>query len=250
MSSSLPQHLQDEAHFADEHYAKWADHLDMNPQLFRAYAEPRDMWDWRQRAGSYLGNLTGLRVLDYGCGQGEEAVYLAKMGAHVTAIDVSPVGVEITRKRAAHNGVAERVDARVMRCDPTEFPAQSFDVIHGFGIIHHVGVTASFDEVRRLLKPGGRGVFLEHMGNSALVDRIQKIKSGDYTEHERPVRWDELLAEAPKFASFHLHPYHLTSRVRKLRHTRLFRQLDHAALSAVPSLRHFASGVVIALRAK
>src|SRR5690606_33263595 len=108
---------------------------------------------------------------DFGCGMGEEAVYFARLGAHVTAIDISEVGVEITRRRAAHNGLAGRIDARVMRADPTELPSASFDVVHGLGILHHLDdLEQALREVARLLKPDGMAIFLEPLGNSPMVE--------------------------------------------------------------------------------
>ena len=44
-------------------------------------------------------DLTGHRVLDAGCGAGQMTIELAKRGAHVTAIDISPSMVEIAQKR-------------------------------------------------------------------------------------------------------------------------------------------------------
>ena len=117
------------------------------------------------------------RVLDFGCGAGEESVYLAKLGARVTAIDVSPRGIALTRARAEANGVADLVDAWLMRCDPTAFSDASFDVVHGFGILHHIGLQNGLAEVHRLLRPGGRGVFWEHMGNSTLSPASASAKA-------------------------------------------------------------------------
>jgi len=44
-------------------------------------------------------DLTGLRVLDAGCGTGTATAELAARGAHVVAVDISPALVEIARKR-------------------------------------------------------------------------------------------------------------------------------------------------------
>jgi SAM-dependent methyltransferase len=251
MDQPLPDYLQVEASFADAHYAPWSNCLEMNLELFRRYAQPRFMWDWRQRLGSYLGDLRGLAVVDLGCGQGEEAVYLAKLGAHVTAIDIATTGIEIARRRASHNGVADRVNLVVGRVDPTPFPDRSFDVIHGIGIMHHVGVEPSVEEIRRLLKPGGRAVFFEHMGNCPAFERqLRRVLPGDYTQHERPVTWAELRLHADRFAEMRLHSYHVLCRLRPLRQTTSIRVLDHVALTLCPPLRFFASGVVIYLRMK
>jgi SAM-dependent methyltransferase len=218
--------------------------------FLRKYAAPTEDWDWRQWGAKRLGSVIGGHVLDFGCGAGEEAVYLAKMGAHVTAIDISPKGVALTRAPAEANGVADRVDARLMRCDPTAFPDASFDLIHGFGILHHIGLRAGLTEVHRLLRPGGRGLFWEHMDNLAIMAHRRHTK-GRATSGERPIRWSEIASVAPLFQSVEARAFHLLSRLRQrvrwARHP-LVKRVDHALLSMLPLLRLFASGVVILVR--
>jgi SAM-dependent methyltransferase len=241
--------LADEARFADQAYVQYAHDLLLNQSFFKKYAEPQDDWDWRQYGAKLLGFVKGCRVLDYGCGQGEEAVYLAKMGAHVTAIDISPVGVRLTQERARLNGVGDRVSAMLMRCDPTEFPSESFDVIHGFGILHHIGLRTGMMEIKRLLKPRGRGLFFEHMGNSKLIERLRP-KEKDYTKGERPVTWKEIQEIQPEFSRVVARPFHIASRLRnriKVLNRSVVKRIDHAVLSALPFMRHFASGMVIYL---
>lgn len=237
--------LSAEADFANHAYEKHAHNLLMNVSFFQKYANPRHAWDWRQFGAHRLGGVAGCRLLDFGCGAGEEAVYFARLGALVTAIDISPVGIDLVKRRAAVNGVS--VDARQMRCDPTLFPDASFEVVHGFGILHHIGLETGLREVKRLLVPGGRGLFFEHMGNSPL---IQRLKFNDnYTNDERPVRWNEL-QEVRGFRVFETTPFHLVSRLRnRIAWTGRdgVKQFDAALLTLAPRLRHFASGVVIYL---
>ena len=141
-----------------------------------------------------------------------------------------------------------------MGADPTSFPDQSFDLIHGLGILHHLDLARGLAEVDRLLKPGGKGVFLEPMGNSRLVDRLKQTVYGegmDATEHERPIRLAEFRALAGRFAEVELFPYHLTYRLRsKLPRSLASRLpvLDYYLLKALPPLAHFAGGVVICLK--
>ena len=92
--------LAEEAAFADAQYvASVAEHgLSINPVMFAKYTSPSQMWDWRQRVARIIGDLSGKALLDYGCGQGEEAVYFAKLGAKVSAIDISSAGIAITRE--------------------------------------------------------------------------------------------------------------------------------------------------------
>lgn len=241
--------LADEARFADQAYAMCAYDLPLNRTFFRKYAEPHDDWDWRQYGAKLLGSVKGCRVLDYGCGHGEEAVYLAKMGAHVTAIDISPVGIRLTKERASLNGVGDLVHAMLMRCDPTSFPSESFDVIHGFGILHHIGLRTGMMEIKRLLRPGGRGLFFEHMGNSKMIERLRP-KEKDYTKGERPITWKEVQEIRPEFSRMVARPFHIASRLRRriqLLNRPAVKRVDHAVLSALPFMRHFASGLVVYL---
>ena len=54
-------------------------------------------------------DLTGLRVLDAGCGTGQLAVDMAARGAHVVAVDLSPTLVELAARRAAAVPLAGRI---------------------------------------------------------------------------------------------------------------------------------------------
>src|SRR5262249_27973407 len=130
--------LREEAEFADQDYAQYADRLEVHPKMFRKYASPSELWDWRQLSALLLGDLAGQELLDLGCGMGEESIYFAKLGAKVTSIDISEVGIETLRRRAAYSNV--HIRALRMRADPTDFRGESFDRIHGLGILHHIQI--------------------------------------------------------------------------------------------------------------
>ncbi len=251
--SDLPPHLQHEAAFADTAYERWTDQLIINVGMYAKFASPSQRWDWRQYGAMMLGDLRGKAVLDMGCGMGEEAVYLAKMGANVTAIDISSVGVELTRRRAEHNGLADSVEAFRMRADATEFPDASFDLIHGFGILHHIGLGPGLAETRRLLKPGGRAIFFEHMGNSRLIEWLRNRWAANHTDHEKPLRWNDVRSCRKDFAQLHMRPFYVLSRLRSrfgIFDRDIFKKIDYYLLGILPPLRHFASGLVIVLQTR
>ncbi|MGE3286477.1 MAG: class I SAM-dependent methyltransferase [Pseudonocardia sp.] len=68
------------------------------------------------------------RALDLGCGEGGDAVWLARHGWHVTAVDVSGAALERVAAVAAQEGVADRVDVERHDLDVT-FPAGEFDLV-------------------------------------------------------------------------------------------------------------------------
>ena len=241
---TLDSILLEEAYFADQAYAPWANQLDINPRMFEKYAHPVHDWDWRQMGARLLGPVAGADLLDFGCGMGEESAYFARLGARVTAMDISPKGIEIARNRAFHNGLEIR--AFVAQALNNGLPSESFDIVHGCGILHHIGLSEGLAETRRLLRPGGRAIFTEHMGNSPLIEKLKvMLKRSDYTDNEQPVRWQDCLREAALFSESRLIPYHILSRLSK---SPGLKKLDHRMLQAVPALRHFAGGVLFWLR--
>lgn len=250
--------LREEADFANQDYAPYADKLEIDPNMFRRYQLPLDLADWRQMSALLLGDVRGKQLLDFGCGMGEESIYLAKLGAKVTSIDISEVGIASLKKRAAYN----RLDVRAyeMRADPTSFEDNSFDLVHGLGILHHVGIEQGLAEVRRVLRPGGIGVFLEPMGDSRVIEGVKTwlmtharfLGNFDHvTDHEHNLTWNEVHLAMRQFAEHTLYPYHLLYRLKRFvpdRALPVVRRIDASMLMLAPSLRHFAGGVAIRVR--
>jgi len=57
-------------------------------------------------------NLSGTRILDAGCGTGAAAIELARRGAEVLAVDLSPTLVQVAKDRAAESSIRGRIDFR------------------------------------------------------------------------------------------------------------------------------------------
>ena len=219
---SLDEILRAEADFANLDYGAHQHDLAISPGMFRRYHSPVDLSDWRQRSALLLGDIGGKDLLDFGCGMGEESIYFARLGARVTAIDISEVGVAALRRRAAFHGL--NVRALEMRADPTSFPAASFDRIHGLGILHHVGIDRGLAEVARLLRPGGVGVFLEPVGDCPAIEAMKTwlMTHGRFladfdrvTDHERNLTWCEVERAVHRFPHAALYPYHLLYRLKR-----------------------------------
>ncbi|QIM22492.1 methyltransferase domain-containing protein [Phycicoccus sp. HDW14] len=94
------------------------------------YADREQVWSGRVN-GILEGVLAGLapgRALDLGCGEGGDAVHLARLGWSVTAVDISATAVERTRAAAEAAGVGDRV--LVERHDlAASVPAGPFDLV-------------------------------------------------------------------------------------------------------------------------
>ncbi|MEK7389342.1 MAG: class I SAM-dependent methyltransferase [Elusimicrobiota bacterium] len=116
-----------------------------------------------------LGSLEEKRILDCGCGYGALSCHLAKQGARVTAIDISAASVNHAQEWFRLNGVHDRIETRVGSLHELPFEDASFDIVVGSCILHHLDLRLFGAELRRVLKPGGRAVFVENNAKSRLL---------------------------------------------------------------------------------
>jgi SAM-dependent methyltransferase len=138
----------------------------------------------------------GGRALEFGCGLRTAGMELARQGHRVTAIDISPVAVD----QVAEAARAEHLDAfdvEVMNAEALTFADDRFDLVLGTGILHHLDLRAAFAEIARVLKPGGRAVFLEPLGHNPAINLYRRLTPSMRTPDEHPlVRADFGLARA------------------------------------------------------
>lgn len=109
--------------------------------------------------------LKGKKVLDIACGTGVLTEQFVRMGAHVTAIDLTPKAVELTKKRLALYGLT----AEVIEADAQKLPFadDTFDFVCAWGCLMHMPHTEkAVAEIHRVLKPGGKSLAMMYHSNS------------------------------------------------------------------------------------
>ena len=81
----------------------------------------------------------GKKVLEVGCGIGTDTINFARAGARITACDVSEQSLAVARQRANAFGLSDRI--RFVEANAEELtkylPAEKFDLVYSFGVIHH-----------------------------------------------------------------------------------------------------------------
>jgi ubiquinone/menaquinone biosynthesis C-methylase UbiE len=111
----------------------------------------------------------GSKVLEVGCGIGTDTINFARAGAQVTAVDLSDRSLAIARQRAQVFGLTDRV--RFFQVNAEELtnvvPADGYDLVYSFGVIHHTPRPASvIDCIRRLMGPESEFRMMVYAKNS------------------------------------------------------------------------------------
>jgi SAM-dependent methyltransferase len=208
---------------------------------------------WARPAFGLLGDVAGLRVLDYGCGHGMAAVVLARRGARVTAFDLSPGYLAEAVDRACANGVA----VEFIQADGERLPFAdgSFDRVWGNAVLHHLDLATAGRELRRVLKPGGVAVFCEPWGGNPLLNLARRrlpYPHKERTAGERPLRAEDLDRLRAEFPALEVRGFQLLGMARRLVGpggvAAGLDRWDERLLRRLPALGRFCRYVVLTLR--
>jgi len=94
-------------------------------------------------------------AIEFGCGEGRNAIYMAQKGISVTALDLSPVAIENARSMADENHVT--IDFRCHDIIKDELNEQ-VDFVYDSGLLHHLPPhrrITYIELLQKVLNPGG-----------------------------------------------------------------------------------------------
>jgi SAM-dependent methyltransferase len=113
------------------------------PWLLSEYLQPER---WR-----------GRRVLEVGVGLGTDHLQLARAGAQLAGVDLTPASIEYTRRLFDLHGYGSEL--RVADAESLPFDDSSFDRVYSFGVLHHTpDMDQAIREIHRVLRPNGSAV--------------------------------------------------------------------------------------------
>ncbi len=125
--------------------------------------------------------LSGLRVLDIGCGGGLLSEPMARMGADVVGADASQTNIEIARLHADQSGV--KVDYRATTAEDLAAAGEKYDVVLNMEVVEHVAdVDLFMTACASMVKPGGLTVV-------ATINRTWKANALAIFMAENVLRW-------------------------------------------------------------
>jgi ubiquinone/menaquinone biosynthesis C-methylase UbiE len=152
------------------------------------------------------------RVLELGCGsKGNSVIFASKRDAcSATGIDVSDVAIETARKQVRQENL-KNIEFLVMNVEEMDFTDNSFELICGSGIPHHLNIEKAFSEIARTLEPDGIAIFSKPLGHNPFINLFRKITPGMRTKDEHPLLMKDFKVAKRFFRDVEIHYFHLLS---------------------------------------
>lgn len=207
-------------------------------------------------ADKLLAYNTNKNVLEYGCGLSLFSYILAREGAKfVRGIDISDVAVAKATAKAEQEGLAHKMEFLVMDAEKLEFADNTFDLVCGNGILHHLDLEKSYSELARTIKSDGKAIFTEPLGHNPLINWYRKRTPHIRTEDEHPLMMDDIRLSNQYFGKVETRYFFLTSlALSPFRKMRFFKNMiavcnavDKVLFKSLPFLRKHAWMVVLTM---
>jgi SAM-dependent methyltransferase len=205
-----------------------------------------------------------LRILDYCCGTGITAIYLALCGAEVWAFDASSEAIDIAVRSAQISGVLDRVHFDVLEAQSLPYENGFFDAAFCQSALHIVvDYPACPQELSRVLKPGGRAVFCEEgLGYNPVLRPIRWLRRRKWRNcGGRPLKYPDIEQFGSPFSQTQILHFNLLTQVKTAfrgqlvrcgglrpwtrRLLRVTERIDQVLLSAMPCLKKYCGTVVV-----
>ena len=181
------------------------------------------------------------------------------LGARVTGIDLSLLHLDLARRRTEINGIHDRVEFLQASVHDLPFPADTFDIVFGNAILHHLDVRPAGPEVLRVLKKGGRAVFREPVALSAALRRFREttlikalVKEARTSPDEAPLTPQSVDTFGAGFSDTQIHEAQLVSRLQRVfgggKPYKIMNDFDIRLFQLFPHLKRYAREAILEFR--
>jgi ubiquinone/menaquinone biosynthesis C-methylase UbiE len=160
-----------------------------HPVGTRAFFDDLDAYRFEKL--HYLPNVVdfkgfrGRSLLEVGCGIGTDLVRFAQGGAICTGVDLSQTAIDLARKNVDLHGL--RATLLTGNGEALTLPDASFDIVYAHGVLQYTADAAQLvRECHRVVKPGGRGIFMVY-NRHGWLNLMSKVMKVDLEHGDAPV---------------------------------------------------------------
>lgn len=204
------------------------------------------------------------RLLDLGCGKGENSIVFSRIGYEVYGFDLSPNNIAIAERLARKYGVEKKTHFSIGVAERFGYEDGFFDLVAGIDILHHVTISHALSECMRVLKRGGRAIFHEPV-RIPVLDGLRETKlmrwlvpkeaslDRQITHDERKLNGSDIEEIRGFDPGLEIEGFRLVSRLDRLirdpnsPNPSLLERLDHRLFARFPSLKAYGGVVVMVL---
>ncbi len=125
-------------------------------------------------------------ILDYGCGIGlNTEKYLKYLPKKITGVDISEISLQKARKRVKlyEN---QKVEFKQDNCENLSLENESFELVYGTGVLHHLKLDLAIKEIARVLKKDGKIIFVEPLGTNPIINLYRWMTPKARSPDEHP----------------------------------------------------------------
>lgn len=145
-----------------------------------------------QSAKSYYRSLISshtaehTNILEYGCGANEDINFQNNHNLNYYAIDISLEAIVSSEAKAIERGF----NVKFIQCDAerTPFEDSFYKLIFGSGILHHLNIKSSLEELRRISDVNCSCIFFEPLGHNPLINFFRLLTPNQRSMDEHPLR--------------------------------------------------------------
>jgi len=165
---------------------KFAEKNNRQTQEQKYYVAAGRMWnDYMECVNKLLSNENTI-LLDYGCGFGNNLIELSDKIKKGIGVDISEALIDSAKLKMNEKGI-KNLEFFVMNVMNTTFENETFNLIRGSAILHHLDLEISLNEINRILKIGGEAIFFEPLGMNPAIALYRKLTPQARTVDERPL---------------------------------------------------------------
>ncbi len=232
--------------------------IDFSPVTGETERPWNSYWNLYQRVREAK-PLRASRLLDFGCGAGDNSIRLSHLGYEVFGFDISQNNIKIADELAKIHQIEKKVHFSVQVAEHMDYEDNYFDVVVGIDILHHVELKSSMKEILRVMKPGGIAIFREPI-ESPLFDPIRNLDivkkfvpntssfERHITDDEKKLSKNDLLLIQSMTSNFEITYFNIFSRLNRfmkgpfIKIVRFIEKVDYYFAGAVPIWGKLAAG--------
>ena len=136
-------------------------------------------------------NARGKEILDFGCGIGGMSRKVYELGPkRIVGIDISDEAIKLAISKAEELNL--KIEYKIENCEKLNLPLESFDIVYGFGILHHLNLLESINEITKVLKKKGSIIFVEPLGTNPIINLYRVLTPKSRSQDEHPFMFKDL----------------------------------------------------------